>query len=222
MTRASVALAQMRRLRTWVSSRRSTTPNAPLKADRQEASVPLRADGSPVWAFRSPGLRIAAPARLPEAFHLSGVCRTGTPRSQLRDSSGFAPDSLGTRRKLNSPPRHAGRTACSRSEHAGGGEPNRLVGSGLRPNSVGSAQIRHRGSPTPQRGGLWRCRRLVVRDVVDRGARFAGAPKPQRGIPHPLLLILLAALPVLAGGALGWWQADIVNRYGSRIGIGFQ
>src|SRR5258708_36951056 len=84
-----------------VSSRRSTTPNAPLKADRQEASVPLRADGSPVWAFRSPGLRIAAPARLPEAFHLSGVCRTGAPRSQLRDSSGFAPDSLGTRRKLN-------------------------------------------------------------------------------------------------------------------------
>src|SRR6266446_8376437 len=45
-----------------VSSRRSTTPNAPLKDDRQEASVPLRADGSPVWAFRSPGLRIAAPA----------------------------------------------------------------------------------------------------------------------------------------------------------------
>jgi hypothetical protein len=30
--------------------------------------VPLRADGSPVWAFRSPGLRIAAPARLPENF----------------------------------------------------------------------------------------------------------------------------------------------------------
>src|SRR5216683_604238 len=83
------------------SSRRSTTPNAPQKADRQEASVPLRADGSPVWAFRSPGLRIAAPARLPEAFHLSGVCRTGAPRSQLRDSSGFAPDSLGTRRNLS-------------------------------------------------------------------------------------------------------------------------
>jgi hypothetical protein len=30
--------------------------------------VPLRADGSPRWAFRSPGLRIAAPARLPEVF----------------------------------------------------------------------------------------------------------------------------------------------------------
>jgi hypothetical protein len=57
--------------------------------------VPLRADGSPCRAFRSPGLRIAAPARLPEIFHLSGVCRTEAPRSQLRDSSGFAPDSLG-------------------------------------------------------------------------------------------------------------------------------
>lgn len=57
--------------------------------------MPLRADGSPVWAFRSPGLRIAAPARLPENFGLSGVCRTEAPRSQLRDSSGFAPDSLG-------------------------------------------------------------------------------------------------------------------------------
>lgn len=57
--------------------------------------MPLRADGSPIWAFRSPGLRIAAPARLPEVFHPSGVCRTEAPRSQLRDSSGFAPDSLG-------------------------------------------------------------------------------------------------------------------------------
>src|SRR5713226_7400456 len=79
MTRASVALAQMRRLRTWVSSRRSTTPNAPLKADRQEASVPLRADGSPVWAFRSPGLRIAAPARLPEAFTSVAFVGRGLP-----------------------------------------------------------------------------------------------------------------------------------------------
>src|SRR5216684_27926 len=79
MTRASVALAQMRRLRTWVSSRRSTTPNAPLKADRQEASVPLRADGSPVWAFRSPGLRIAAPARLPEAFSSVAFVGRGLP-----------------------------------------------------------------------------------------------------------------------------------------------
>jgi hypothetical protein len=57
--------------------------------------VPLRADGSPSWAFRSPGLRIAAPARLPEVQNLSGVCRTEAPRSQLRDSSGFSPDSLG-------------------------------------------------------------------------------------------------------------------------------
>ncbi len=30
--------------------------------------MPLRADESPVWAFRSPGLRIAAHARLPEAL----------------------------------------------------------------------------------------------------------------------------------------------------------
>jgi hypothetical protein len=57
--------------------------------------VPLRADGSPSRAFRSPGLRIDAPARLPEVFHLSGVSRTEATRSQLRDSSGFAPDSLG-------------------------------------------------------------------------------------------------------------------------------
>jgi len=46
-------------------------------------------------------------------------------------------------------------------------------------------------------------------------------PNLNAGIPHPLLLILLAALPVLAGGALGWWQADIVTRYGSRIGDWF-
>jgi hypothetical protein len=57
--------------------------------------VPLRADGLPLRAFRSPGLRIAAPICLPEACGLSGVCRTEAPRSQLRDSSGFAPDSLG-------------------------------------------------------------------------------------------------------------------------------
>ena len=57
--------------------------------------MPLRADGSPWWAFRSPGLRLAAPIYLPEVAYLSGVCRTEAPRSQLRDSSGFAPDSLG-------------------------------------------------------------------------------------------------------------------------------
>jgi hypothetical protein len=57
--------------------------------------VPLRADGLPLRAFRSPGSRLAAPICLPEACHLSGVCRTEAPRSQLRDSSGFAPDSLG-------------------------------------------------------------------------------------------------------------------------------
>lgn len=61
--------------------------------------MPLRADGSPVWPFRSPGLRIAAHAHLPKAFRFSGACRTEAPRSQLRDSSGFAPDSLGGRWK---------------------------------------------------------------------------------------------------------------------------
>ena len=57
--------------------------------------MPLRADGMPFRAFRSPGSRIAAPIRLPEALYLSGLSWTEAPRSQLRDSSGFAPDSLG-------------------------------------------------------------------------------------------------------------------------------
>ncbi len=59
--------------------------------------MPLRADGSPVWVFRSPGLRIAANALPSRGRVLSGACRTEAPRSQLRDSSGFAPDSLRTR-----------------------------------------------------------------------------------------------------------------------------
>src|SRR6266446_1446722 len=76
-----------------VSSRRSTTPNAPLKADRQEASVPLRADGSPVWAFRSPGLRIAAPSPpsrgpLPQ-WRFSGEGSPLTVARQLRFRTGF-------------------------------------------------------------------------------------------------------------------------------------
>jgi hypothetical protein len=57
--------------------------------------VPLRADGFALRAFRSPGSRIAASARLPESCGLSGVVSAEAPRSQLRDSSGFAPDSLG-------------------------------------------------------------------------------------------------------------------------------
>ena len=60
--------------------------------------MPLRADGLPLRAFRSPGSRLAAPICLPEAS-LSGVCRTKAPRSQLRDSSGFSPDSLGARQE---------------------------------------------------------------------------------------------------------------------------
>ena len=74
------------------SSRRSTIPNAPQKADRQEASVPLRADGSPVWAFRSPGLRIAAPAHLPEAFTSVVLLDEDSPFTvarQLRTLTGF-------------------------------------------------------------------------------------------------------------------------------------
>src|SRR5260370_22517660 len=76
-----------------VSSRRSTTPNAPLKADRQEASVPLRADGSPVWAFRSPGLRIAAPGPpsrgVSPQWRLSARGPPLTVARQLRFRTGF-------------------------------------------------------------------------------------------------------------------------------------
>ena len=57
--------------------------------------MPLRADGLPLRAFRSPGSRIAAPICLPEACRPQWLGRTEAPRSQLRDSSGFAPDSLG-------------------------------------------------------------------------------------------------------------------------------
>jgi hypothetical protein len=70
--------------------------------------VPLRADGLPLRAFRSPGSRLAAPIGLPEAS-LSGVCRTEAPRSQLRDSSGLSPDSLGALiRILAGPMAHVG------------------------------------------------------------------------------------------------------------------
>ena len=62
--------------------------------------MPLRADGFAVWALRSPGSRITAPVRLPEVVYLSGLFRTEAPRSQLRDSTGFAPDSLGALREM--------------------------------------------------------------------------------------------------------------------------
>ena len=57
--------------------------------------MPLRADGfaeghSGLLARGSPPL-----SRLPEARYLSGSYRTEAPRSQLRDSAGLAPDSLG-------------------------------------------------------------------------------------------------------------------------------
>jgi hypothetical protein len=60
--------------------------------------VPFRADGFALRAFRSPGSRIAAfvsPSRNPFCRTFSGVVWTKAPRSQLRDSSGFVPDSLG-------------------------------------------------------------------------------------------------------------------------------
>ena len=57
--------------------------------------MPLRADGYASKAFRSPGSRIAAFARLPGSIGLSGVVLAEAPRSQLRDSSGLTPDSLG-------------------------------------------------------------------------------------------------------------------------------
>jgi len=56
--------------------------------------VPLRADGFAVRAFRSPGSRIAALVHLPEVDP-QWLLRTEAPRSQLRDSSGITPDSLG-------------------------------------------------------------------------------------------------------------------------------
>ena len=57
--------------------------------------MPLRADGLPL---RRSGLLACGsppPSAFPRLLDLSGVCRTEAPRSQLRDSSGFAPDSLG-------------------------------------------------------------------------------------------------------------------------------
>jgi hypothetical protein len=55
--------------------------------------VPLRADGSPLRAFRSPGLRIAAPAGLPEALSPQWRLLDGgsplTVARQLRFRTGF-------------------------------------------------------------------------------------------------------------------------------------
>ena len=69
--------------------------------------MPLRADG---FSLRRSGLlaRGSPPQPAFPSRRLSGVVLAEAPRSQLRDSSGFAPDSLGTRWNLNSPPRHAG------------------------------------------------------------------------------------------------------------------
>src|SRR5467141_4894198 len=57
-----------------VSSRRSAFPERAAESRPPGASVPLRADGSPFRAFRSPGSRIAAPIRLPEVLFTSVAC----------------------------------------------------------------------------------------------------------------------------------------------------
>src|SRR5450759_1792151 len=95
MTRASVALAHKRCFRTSFPPGGQAFPNALLKADRQElpcrcARTGCRCGRSGLLARGSP-----PPSAFPRLVDLSGVCRTEAPRSQLRDSSGFAPDSLG-------------------------------------------------------------------------------------------------------------------------------
>jgi hypothetical protein len=55
--------------------------------------VPLRADGLPLRAFRSPGLRLAAPICLPEAYRPQWRLSDGgsplTVARQLRFHTGF-------------------------------------------------------------------------------------------------------------------------------------
>src|ERR1700693_5457125 len=77
-----------------LSSRRSAFPERAAESCPPGASVPLRADGC---ALRRSGLlargsppQPAFPNRLTQWRRLAEG-----PRSQLRDSSGFAPDSLG-------------------------------------------------------------------------------------------------------------------------------
>src|SRR5712692_6087948 len=64
---ASIALAHGMCLRT-VNLHAVIVPVRAAQSRPPGASVPLRADGSPVRAFRSPGLRIAAPVRLPRVL----------------------------------------------------------------------------------------------------------------------------------------------------------
>src|SRR5438445_5509671 len=100
MTRASVALAKMRRLRTWFppggqpSRTRRTKPTA-KKLPCRFARTGRRCGRSGLLAYGSPPS--GPPSR---GLHLSGVCWTRAPRSPLRDSSGFSPDSLGTQWNL--------------------------------------------------------------------------------------------------------------------------
>src|SRR5258708_21270094 len=97
-TRASIALDPKTCLRTAFPPGGLPFPNAKLESRPPGASVPFRADGFALQAFRSPGSRVAAfvsPSRKSFCRTFSGVVWTKAPRSQLRDSSGFVPDSLG-------------------------------------------------------------------------------------------------------------------------------
>ena len=75
-----------------LSEGESLLPERTAESRPPGASVPLRADGSPVWAFRSPGLRIIAHVCLPEAlpqWRLFDVGSSLTVARQLRFRTGF-------------------------------------------------------------------------------------------------------------------------------------
>src|SRR5581483_3407081 len=87
---ASIALAMARCLRT------SLPPGGLLphrtrcvKADRQELSVPLRADGLPTSGIQVSWLADPRPGPAFPGPHPVASIRLRAPRSQLRDSSGF-------------------------------------------------------------------------------------------------------------------------------------
>src|SRR6266568_9192694 len=91
--KASVALAQMRCLGTIFPPGGQPFPSRAAESRPPGASVPLRADGMPFRAFRSPGSRIAAPVRLPEIPLPQWLVSDGgsslTVARQLRFRTGF-------------------------------------------------------------------------------------------------------------------------------------
>src|SRR6202521_6183456 len=93
--RASVALVPMRCLRTVFPPGGQPFPNALLKADRQELPCRCARTGLPLGVQVSwlADRYLSPPSRGPLPQWL--FFRTEAPRLQLRDSSGFAPDSLG-------------------------------------------------------------------------------------------------------------------------------